>query len=96
MAHWKRVFPGRILELQYETLVDNQETCSRQLLLHCGLPWNDACLHFENNLAPATTASSLQVRQSIHRTAVHRWKKYENQLAGLRELLTSAGIDCDR
>ncbi|KRF01991.1 sulfotransferase [Frateuria sp. Soil773] len=96
MAHWKRVFPGRILEVEYETLVATQEASSRQLLEHCGLPWNDACLHFEHNRAPSTTASSLQVRSSIHQSSVRRWKKYEAELAGLRELLTAAGIDCDR
>lgn len=94
MAHWRRVLPGRILEVDYETLVSNQETTTRQLLEHCDLPWNDACLHFERNQSPATTASSVQVRAPIHRDSVKRWKKYETQLAGLRDLLTSAGIDC--
>jgi Flp pilus assembly protein TadD len=96
MAHWKRVLPGRILEVDYETLVTEQEASTRQLLEHCGLPWNTACLHFERNQAPASTASSVQVRAPIHQSAVRRWKKYEAQLAGLRELLTSAGIDCDQ
>ncbi len=96
MAHWKRVLPGRILEVDYETLVTEQEASTRQLLEHCGLPWNDACLHFERNQAPTSTASSVQVRAPIHQSAVRRWKKYEGQLTGLRELLTSAGIDCDQ
>jgi tetratricopeptide (TPR) repeat protein len=94
MAHWKRVFPGRILEVQYETLVDAQEASTRQLLLHCDLPWNDACLRFDTNNAPVTTASSVQVRAPIHRNAIGRWKHYEAQLTGLRDLLTNAGIDC--
>jgi len=96
MVHWKRVFPGRILELQYETLVETQEASTRQLLMHCDLPWNDACLRFERNDAPVTTASSVQVREPIHRNAIGRWKKYEAQLVELRDLLTDAGIDCDR
>src|SRR6202042_412562 len=37
MAHWKRVFPGRILEVDYEALVDSQEVQSRRLLDFCGL-----------------------------------------------------------
>ncbi|OOG65442.1 sulfotransferase [Rhodanobacter sp. B04] len=92
MAHWKQLFPGRILEVDYETLVDSQEAGSRQLLAFCDLPWNDACLHFEDNQAPATTASAVQVREPIYRRAVQRWKQYETQLTGLRELLESAGI----
>ena len=94
MAHWKRIFPGRILELRYETLVETQEASTRQLLKHCDLPWNDACLRFENNESPATTASAVQVREPIHRKAIGRWKNYAAQLAPLRDLLASAGIDC--
>ena len=96
MTHWKRTFPGRILEVDYETLVDTQEASSRQLLAFCGLPWNDACLNFENNQAPASTASAAQVREPIYRNAVKRWKQYETQLAGLRELLSEAGIALGR
>jgi hypothetical protein len=96
MAHWKRVLPGRVLEVDYETLVTTQEASTRQLLEHCGLPWNEACLHFERNQAPSTTASSVQVRAPMHRDAVRRWTKYEEQLGELRRLLTEAGIDCDR
>ena len=96
MAHWKHEFPGRILEVNYETLVETQEASSRQLLASCGLPWNDACLNFENNQAPASTASAAQVREPIYRNAVKRWKQYETQLAGLRELLSEAGIALGR
>jgi tetratricopeptide (TPR) repeat protein len=96
MAHWERVLPGRILEVDYETLVTTQEASTRRLLEHCGLPWSDACLHFERNQAPSTTASSVLVRAPMHRDAVRRWTKYEEQLTELRRLLTDAGIDCDR
>ena len=95
MAHWKQTFPGRILEVDYETLVDTQEASSHQLLEFCGLPWNDACLKFESNQAPATTASAAQVREPIYRNAVKRWKQYEAQLNDLRELLHKAGIAFD-
>jgi tetratricopeptide (TPR) repeat protein len=92
MAHWKKQFPGRFLEVDYEALVKSQEAGSRQLLEFCGMPWHDACLHFENNPAPATTASAVQVREPIYRSAVQRWKQYETQLADLQYLLESAGI----
>ncbi|OOG59451.1 tetratricopeptide repeat-containing sulfotransferase family protein [Rhodanobacter sp. C03] len=92
MAHWQRVFPGRILELEYETLVDTQEASTRQLLEFCGLPWHDACLQFENNPAPVATFSATQVRTPLYRSAIRRWKKYEAELAELRMLLSDAGI----
>jgi Tfp pilus assembly protein PilF len=92
MAHWKQTFPGRILEVDYEQLVESQEARSREILQFCGLAWDDACLHFEDNQAPATTASAVQVREPIYRGAIQRWKQYETQLNGLRDLLTDAGI----
>lgn len=93
MAHWRRVLPGRILELHYEALVENQEAETRRLLAHCGLGWHDACLHFERNATPVATASSLQVRQPLFRSSVGRWHHYESELAPLLELLRQAGIE---
>jgi tetratricopeptide (TPR) repeat protein len=92
MAHWQRAFPGRILEMEYESLIESQESSSRQLLEFCDLPWSDACLEFENNPAPVHTASAMQVREPVYRTALKRWKKYEPQLGELMKLLTDAGI----
>jgi len=83
------------LEVDYETLVDAQEASSRRLLEFCGLPWDDACLHFESNLAPAATASAAQVRAPIYRSALKRWRQYEAHLADLRDLLDKAGIALD-
>jgi tetratricopeptide (TPR) repeat protein len=93
MAHWRKVLPGRILELRYESLVEAQEAETRRLLEHCGLPWHDACLHFEHNTAPVATASSLQVRQPMFRSSLGQWHRYESELAPLRELLRQAGIE---
>ncbi len=87
MAHWQRVLPGRVLEIHYEHMVEQQEATTRQLLEHCGLPWDEACLHFEQNLAPVATASAVQVRAPIYRSALGRWRRYEAQLGELRALL---------
>lgn len=95
MAHWKAAFPGRIHEVRYETLVTSQEASSRALIAHCGLDWDDACLAFEKNAAPVTTASAVQVRSGMYTSALARWKRYEAQLAPLRSMLEEAGIDCD-
>lgn len=92
MAHWNRVMPGRILEIDYETIVDDQERSTRRLLEFCGLSWDEACLRFDRNEAPVSTASAVQVRQPLYRSAMQRWKRYEAQLSGLRSLLEDAGI----
>jgi tetratricopeptide (TPR) repeat protein len=90
MQHWHRALPGRILDVRYEDLVDSQETETERMLEFCDLPWNDACLRFEDNDAPVATASATQVRQSMNRTSLQRWKKYEDQIGDLIALLQDA------
>ncbi len=93
MAHWQCLLPGRILEIDYEAIVERQQESTYQLLGFCGLPWEDACLAFERNVAPVATASAVQVREPIFRTSLQRWRRYESELAELRALLLNAGIE---
>ncbi|HEV7122784.1 MAG TPA: sulfotransferase [Rhodanobacter sp.] len=93
MAHWQKILPGRILEVHYEAIVDSQEACSRKLLQHCELGWDDACLQFEHNSSPVASASAVQVRAPMYRSALRRWKKYESQMGELRSLLEQSGIE---
>lgn len=92
MRFWREQLPGRILEIEYETIVDDQEASTRRLLEFCGLPWNDACLRFEENEAPVATASAVQVRSPMYRSAMKRWKRYESQLLDLERMLVEAEI----
>lgn len=95
MAHWEQAFPGRILQVRYESLVAEQEQNTRALLSHCGLPWDEACRRFENNSAPVATASAVQVREGMYRSALDRWKRYGAQMDDLKQMLTGAGISCE-
>lgn len=92
MAFWREVLPGRVLEIDYEALVADQEGQTRALLTHCGLPWSDACLDFHTNAAPVSTPSAAQVRQPIYRDAVARWKHHAADLAPAAQWLKRAGI----
>jgi tetratricopeptide (TPR) repeat protein len=93
--HWRETLGDRLVEVQYEELVSDQEPQTRQLLDKLGLEFEDACLNFEKNAAPSTTASSVQVRQKVHAGSVARWRRYEKQLQPLRDKLESAGIAVD-
>jgi len=92
LAHWRRVLPGKILEVSYESLVAEQERTTRMLLEFCGLPWEAQCLDFHSNAAPIATASSVQVRNPLYASAVGRWRRYAAQLEPLRAQLLAAGI----
>ena len=87
MDHWRKVLPVPMLEMDYEDLVENQETMSRRLIAHCGLEWDDACLQFHKTEREVRTASVWQVRQPIYKRAKRRWKHYEAFLGPLREAL---------
>lgn len=87
MRHWNRVFPGRILENRYETLIENQEEQSRRLINYLGLSWDDACLRFFERDGAVNTYSRWQVRQPIYKSSVKRWKNYEREIQPLIEAL---------
>lgn len=96
MTHWRRVLPAeRYLEIDYEELIEQQEPVTRRLVAHAGLPWQDACMAFERNRQPSLTASAAQVRQPIYRSSIGLWKNYRQQLAPLRAMFESAGIDVE-
>jgi tetratricopeptide (TPR) repeat protein len=87
MRHWNSTLPGFIYELSYEDLVFDQEKQIRQLLEHCHLPWDDACLDFHRTERLVKTASNVQVRQPIYKDSVKGWKHYEKQLKPLADLI---------
>lgn len=91
MDHWRKVLPVPMLELDYEALVADQETTSRRLIAHCGLPWDDRCLAFHATDRTVLTASAWQVRQPLYKGSVQRWKRYEAFLEPLRAALEKVG-----
>jgi len=87
MNHWNIVLMGRVLNVDYETLVLDPEAQIRRLLEICRLPWDDACLRFFENPRPVLTASPEQVRRPIFQDSVGRWRRYRRHLGPLIEAL---------
>ena len=87
MAHWRRLWPGRMLEVDYEALVADQIAMSRKLIDHCGLDWDERCLAFYKTERVVHSASNWQVRQPIYKRSVERWKHYEKHLGELVDAL---------
>jgi tetratricopeptide (TPR) repeat protein len=84
MDHWRQVLPGRVVDVDYEAMVDKPEDTIRWLVATaCGLDWNDACLRFYETRSPVRTASSAQVREPVFRGSLNRWRRYERHLAPL-------------
>jgi len=83
MEHWRRIMPGRFLEIRYEQLVDDTEKGARQLLDWCGLPWDEQVLRFYETKRNVMTASLSQVRKPIYTSSMGRWKKWEPYIQAL-------------
>ena len=89
MNHWNTLLPGKILNLRYESLVDNPKAEIEKMLDYCGLPFEEGCLNFHDSNRPVGTASALQVRKPMYKSAVRAWKNYERHLQQLHRALTS-------
>ena len=87
MAHWNRVLPGWMLEVEYETLVQDQTGELRRILEFCGLPWDSACMRFHESKHQALTASSVQVTKPLYSNAIGYWRNYAAFLEPLRKAL---------
>ena len=92
IAHWRATLPGRVHEVRYEALVADQRAETGRLLVHCRLPWEEACLHFERNERAVATASAVQVRQPLYVSSVGRWRRFERHLQPLIDELLAAGV----
>jgi tetratricopeptide (TPR) repeat protein len=90
--HWREVLGDRLVEVRYEDLVSDSDARIRDLLEKLELEFEDACLHFEENVSPIATASSVQVREKAHTRSDGKWKKFAQQLEPLRARLESGEV----
>jgi len=88
MDYWREALPAdRIFELDYEELIADPARVVPQAIEFCGLPWDEACLHHDQNQSAINTPSRWQARQPIYKTSVERWRRYEPWLGSFLELL---------
>ena len=84
MDHWKRLLPdAKILEVQYEQLIQDFETESHRIIEFCGLSWDPQCLEFYKAPRSIVTASVWQARQPIYSSSRRRWINYAQHLGEL-------------
>ena len=93
MDHWKSALPASIYESRYENLTANPEAEIRNMLEFLGLPWEDACLKFNERESTVRTFSQLQVRAPINTGSVDRWKRYEKHLGQIMSVLKEAQVE---
>lgn len=88
MQHWRAVLPAsQFLDVPYDALVNDQQGWSRKIIGFLGLDWEPRCIEFQKTVRKVDTASQWQVRQGMYSTSLERWRKYEQHVGPLRELL---------
>ena len=80
MQHWDAIFGDRILTVQYENLVADPETYSKQVAAFCGVEWQESMMHPEENKKQVRTASIDQVRKKISTKSIGGWRKVADHI----------------
>lgn len=93
MNHWRHLLPADAwLDIEYEDMVNNVEAEAKRLIEFCGLSWDPACLAFYQSKRQVRTASFVQVREPVYTSSVERWRRYEQELAPLINILNNTNI----
>lgn len=69
-AHWRRLFPERFIDIDFESLVTDSERAAKRLVQSLGLPWSQDCL---KKGKPGAT----ELAKAGHKQSIGRWKQYE-------------------
>ncbi|MEP3346422.1 MAG: sulfotransferase [Litoreibacter sp.] len=93
MAFWHQRYPGRILDMDYEIITQNQMRETQRLLDFVGLDWEDNCMNFHMTMRAVQTASSNQVRRKMYQGSSDVWRNYE---AHLNPLLSALGVSGEK
>jgi len=91
MTHWRQCELSGMVEIDYESLVNEPRKTIEFLLHGCRLEWVDECLRFHESGRPVVTPSQLQVRRPIYRSSVGRWRQYARFI---RELYDGPNAVC--
>ena len=87
--HWAEVMTeDPILQLHYESMVNNQTLETKRILDFLNLDFDENCLLFSHESdTVAATVSSKQVQQPMYNTSAGRWQRYEKHLSVLIDRL---------
>ena len=66
MKFWQSEYSDKIYNLNYESLITDQENQTRKLIKHLGLNWEEDCLSPHKNKRSVRTASQQQVRRTVY------------------------------
>lgn len=84
MDAW-HALPGiNMIDLNYESLVEDPRTQTGRAVEFLGLPWDDGVLNFHQSDRTVRTSSRDQVRRPLYKSSVSKHEQYAAHLAPLR------------
>lgn len=95
MKFWREQIPASLLEISYESLVNNPDFHAERIRKFCGFQSRDNNQSDDANYI-TSTLSATQVRAPIHNKNINAWQRYEVQLAPLRKALQEYIVAYDK
>ena len=87
MKFWKKLYPQGFLDVQYESLINDQNLEIKKIINYCNLDWEENCLNFDMNKNPIKTVSLSQARRPIYNSSVKSYQNFEPYLKELFSLV---------
>lgn len=81
MKFWQFEKEINLINVSYESLVNNSEIEIKRILMECSLNWDEKCLFHHKNQNPIKTMSTAQARLPFYKTSLNSFSKYKNFLA---------------
>ena len=92
MKFWNEKYSEKIINVNYEKLVENFEEEVKKLFVKLNLNWEEQLYDFHKNERPVETASFLQVRRKVYQKSSEQWKIYEKYLTSMTDILSSNNV----
>ena len=92
MKFWNERYSDKIINVNYESLVENFEEEVKKLFVKLNLNWEKQLYDFHKNERPVETASFLQVRRKVYKKSSEQWKSYEKYLTSMTDILSSNNV----
>ncbi len=93
MNFWNERYPEKIININYENLVENFEHEVKELFSKLQLNWEKHLYDFHKNERPVETASFMQVRNKIYKKSSEQWRSYKEYLKPMIKILSKNSID---
>ena len=93
MKFWNERYSEKIINVDYENLVENFEEEVKKLFSKLNLNWEQQLYNFHKNERPVETASFMQVRSKIYKKSSEQWKSYKKYLTSMTDILSADNVE---